>query len=124
MRLTLESVRVGGIVADQNNRLMPRFRKRAKVSFKTVDGVMLNGFTTDIGPGGLFINTQRALDEGLAVEVTIELAELEPVTVSGRVAWTRRVPKTMQRVEKNGFGVELTSAPPEGWYALLTAMTS
>jgi len=103
-------------------RRMPRFRKRAAIRYRTADGVVLSGFTTDVGPGGLAIVSQRVLDEGTPVDMTVELTDGESVTLSGLVTWARRVPRAVQRVEKNGFGVRLTSAPSEAFYRLLSEL--
>ena len=105
-------------------RRMPRFRKRAPVEYRTKEGVTLKGFTSDVGPGGLAVVSQRVLDEGTPVDVEIEMPSGERVCVSAQVTWARRVPRAMQRVEKNGFGLMLTSAPTEAWFRLLTDLAA
>lgn len=105
-------------------RKMPRFRRRFRVRYRS-DGETDEhmALTTDVSPGGLGVVTHRPADPGEALHLVIELPDGEALEVLGRVVWSRRVPRSLQVVDKGGFGVEVTQAD-ERWFRWFTALAA
>jgi hypothetical protein len=100
----------------------PRFRCRLRVHYRMPGGQSRAGFTTDVGPRGLFILASPAPPKGKVVELDVSLPDGHEETLRGRITWSR--PGTPRPGEfRGGFGVQLET-PTEGWYRLCAELSS
>lgn len=98
-----------------SNRKFDRTKQRLTLRF-TLDGkTWESAFTTDVSPRGVFVMSSRPVPKGTSVRMEIQLPEVGMLTLTGVVAWKIAVPRTVSKVKRSGFGVELRGAP-EAWF--------
>jgi uncharacterized protein (TIGR02266 family) len=73
-------------------------------------GAFLVAYATNLGKGGLFIETAEPLDIGTPVTLRLTAPAVDPIAVEGVVTWTR--PTAAGPGQPAGVGVALV-APPE-----------
>lgn len=98
----------------------PRYRCRLRVDYATRDGSERAGFTTDIGPRGLFVLASPPPPSGQRILLEVAFPDGQREKLNGRITWSRPG-KPRPGPHRGGFGVELES-PTEGWYALLSQL--
>ena len=78
-------------------------------------------YSTNIGTGGLFVNTKKPLPIGGDVELKFLLpGHINPVLVQGCVRWTRDVEQATALRALPGFGVEFVGGDAESSEAIQT----
>lgn len=85
-----------------------RHRKRLKVRYGD-ETKMSIGFTEDVSDEGIFIRTVLTSTPKRIVQIELETAEDEKVTLSGQVRWIKRIPPNMAHKLKGGMGVKISS---------------
>jgi hypothetical protein len=102
-----------------NTQRTDRRRRRLSVRFRAIDGnePFRTGFTEDISPQGLFVQTVFVIPRGTRVEMEIDLED-GTVTRQGYVAWAKRSPAPLAKKKRCGMGIRLDKPCPE-----LTAIT-
>jgi len=103
---------------------MPRFKRRFRVRY-TIDGQQdVISYTADVSPGGICVMGTRIPPKGSPIAITIELCEgTGEIRLEGVIAWSKAVPRELQRIQKSSFGVRLVNAP-EDWYQQFLAMAA
>ncbi len=91
----------------------------------TVDGYPMEGTSTDISARGIFIATDKAINEGEAIELSFVIPSSVPATyvASGRVAWVNGKNKPRKGNMPTGFGVEFIDLNKRGFDAVLGYVT-
>ncbi len=76
-------------------RFHPRAPLAMKIHYTTPEGKQFDSLTSDIGAGGLFIESSAPLAPGtqLSVEFSLPDHPRETYTAKGKVAWTRAKPE-------------------------------
>lgn len=89
------------------DRREPRLSYRARVTF-TVDGVSLSGMSSDLSCGGVYVATERNMQEKqeLVLEIPLPGPEDSAVRARGIVAWDNGPGKRKKPSLPAGFGVE------------------
>ena len=84
-----------------------------KAHFQTEEGRNLKGVVTDIGGGGLFIETTHPVPEGTELKISFAIPDhpWEPIDAHARVVWTRA--RTYSLVLPPGMGVLFAEMQPE-----------
>jgi hypothetical protein len=70
------------------------------------------GFTEDLSPDGVFVQTTMAYGAGTRVELVFVTPD-GSVTVRGKVMWAKRAPATLASKKRSGMGIQLEKVPPE-----------
>ena len=85
-----------------------RERRRLTVQFRPLgtDKDLRGGFSDDISPRGLFIQTAFSVPPGRRVELFVELPGGVRRLV-GTVAWARRAPAGLTGKKRSGMGIRL-----------------
>jgi hypothetical protein len=68
------------------------------------------GFTEDLSPNGLFIQTTAGLGRGTRIEIELE-TPAGPLRLLGRVKWAKRAPLALAQKKRSGMGIELDEMP-------------
>jgi Tfp pilus assembly protein PilZ len=89
------------------NRGILRSKKRLTVRFG-IDEFKDMGYTEDISPSGLFIQTVKVLKPGTRLQVQLTTRDGKMVLLKGQVRWAKRVPPQLVRKIKAGMGVKIT----------------
>lgn len=89
-----------------DKRSFPRRFRRILVDF-VYDGSNRTGFTRDLSHTGLFVATTHVPPPGKHVEVSLSLPDGRKITVSGKVARTRRTPTALAQTDPSGFSLQL-----------------
>jgi hypothetical protein len=63
------------------------------------------GYTEDLSPKGLFIQTAAVLKPGSLLQVQLTSRDGKQVLLEGRIRWAKKVPPQMLRKIKAGMGV-------------------
>jgi CheY-like chemotaxis protein len=89
------------------DRREPRISYRAQVTF-TVDGIPLCGTSQDLSCGGIYLASERELQEKkeLLLEIPLPEPKGSPVRAKGVVAWGNSSGKKKKSSLPAGFGVE------------------
>ncbi|UCE87354.1 MAG: PilZ domain-containing protein [Deltaproteobacteria bacterium] len=102
---------------------MDRTRKRVPCEVQ-IDGSWQRTFVLDLSPGGLFVQTGKAVDPGTDVGIRLHIgSEAAPMELRATVARNRRVPANLAGVEAPGIGVRIRSAP-NAYYDLLARLAT
>ena len=105
-------------------RSMPRFKRRMRIRYRDDGGDKeMVALTRDVSPTGLGVNANRPAPLGAHLQLSLEVDDEQPIPLTGRVVWVRRVPAGMLSVEQGGFGVQLTSAD-ERWYSYIAEIAA
>lgn len=88
-------------------RTVDRKNRRLQVHYGT-DDLDRVGFTCDINPEGLFIQTSNIARPGTILRVKVEIPNGDPVHLIARVQWAKKVPpKLLSLVKKGGMGIKI-----------------
>jgi hypothetical protein len=71
------------------------------------------GFTRDVSPTGMFIESAHIPESGLTVSLTLLLPDGRKLRVRGTVVRAHHVSADVSRFIAGGFGVRLVEAPEE-----------
>ncbi len=84
--------------------------------FYTVDGHPMTGTSADISVRGIFIATDRTVNEGETIELSFAIPSSVPeiYEASGRVAWVNGKNKPLKGEMPAGFGVEFLNLNKRG----------
>lgn len=107
-------------ITGRQRRINPRFRMRLKVSYEVSGARKRAGFTSDIGPGGLFILASPPPDRGKPVRLAVTFPSGHTESMIGRVIWSQHGPP-YPGMQRGGFGVELLT-PSEAWFTLCATL--
>jgi len=99
-----------------------RVRRRFKARFSKLGLREHVGFTTNVGPSGLFVSTRQVESPGTVLRLSIDLPGRGCVTLAGAVAWAKMVPPGLHAIQQGGFGVNITDAP-EDWVRFVATMS-
>lgn len=99
----------------------PRYRCRLRVNYRLPGGQMRAGFTTDVGPRGLFVLASPAPPSGKPVELDVSFPDGGEERLRGTITWSR-AGQPHPGEFRGGFGVQL-ELPPERWYTLCAELT-
>jgi hypothetical protein len=97
-----------------NTQRTDRRRRRLTVRFRPTasDDPLRTGFTEDISPQGLFVQTVFVIPRGTKVEMEIDL-ENGTITRRGLVVWAKRSPAPLAKKKRCGMGIRLDEPCPE-----------
>ena len=87
------------------NRKEHRSKKRLTVRFGT-DGKKHMGYTENISPKGMFIQTGSVYRPGTRLHVEMA-SNGETVSIEVQVRWSKRIPPQLLRKVKAGMGVKI-----------------
>ncbi len=90
------------------NRKGLRSRKRLQVRFGTEKPEHL-GYTEDISPQGLFIQTAKVMKPGTRLQVRLTTREGRQILIEGHVRWAKGAPPQFLGKLRTGMGVMITS---------------
>jgi len=91
-------------VSDHSSRSVPRVMKTICLEFKDRISV-INAIAINIGEGGLFIKTDKPLNEGEHFLLKMKLPFIaDPLNIQGEVVWTRKV--TIGNDKQAGMGIK------------------
>ncbi len=85
-----------------NKRKHSRVAKRVKSEVHFPDGMTFSK-AVDLSKGGIFISTPDPLKPGATVELVLQVPGEEPVTMKGKIKWTR---EDETPTLKAGMGIE------------------
>lgn len=105
-----------------NGRNEPRYRCRLRVNYKVGDAPQHAGFTTDVGPHGLFVLASPAPAPGRQVRLDVSLPDGGSQALTGSITWSRQG-RPHPGLMRGGFGVRL-DMPTEDWYSLVIGLAS
>ena len=90
----------------------PRTKRRLSLYFKPVDSeeAPRPGFTEDLSPDGLFVQTTMAYGRGTVLELTFETPE-GTLTIPGKVVWAKRSQANLARNKRSGMGIRVRHMP-------------
>lgn len=91
-----------------DKRSISRNKKRIPVRFGT-DEYRHMGYTDDVSPGGIFIQTTSVLKPGGLLQVQLNTQDGEVILFTGQIRWAKRVPAQLIRKIKAGMGVKIMS---------------
>ncbi len=84
-----------------------RKNRRLQVRYG-IEGFDRVGFTCDINPEGLFIQTSSIARPGTLLRMEMATPDGASVRLIGRVQWARKVPpKLLSLVRKGGMGIKI-----------------
>lgn len=106
----------------EHGRNDPRYRCRMRVNYKTSKGQSRAGFTTDVGPRGLFVLASPAPPSGQRIHLDVTLPDGHEEHLEGRITWSRQG-KPHPGLLRGGFGVQI-DLPTEGWYVLCAKLSA
>jgi len=90
-----------------DKRLFKRIKKTLQISISSASGTH-SALTEDVSAAGFFIKTQKVFPPGTILEISLK-GTAEPVEMSCRVVWARKVPSNLFHLaSKNGMGVLIT----------------
>jgi len=90
-----------------DKRLFKRIKKTLQISISSASGTQ-SALTEDVSAAGFFIKTQKVFPPGTILEISLK-GTAEPVEMSCRVVWARKVPSNLFHLaSKNGMGVLIT----------------
>jgi hypothetical protein len=97
---------------------MTRLRKRLQIKFegKTGSGV---GFTENISPTGLLVNSNFTVAPGTTLTGTLQLPNGGEVRFEAQVRWARRAEGPLAQLIKSQMGLRFMVPPEERFYQLL-----
>jgi uncharacterized protein (TIGR02266 family) len=94
------------LIADRPSRRYRRLTLLVDVGYTGPDGPRLDTATT-LGAGGLFIETDTPLEEGIELRLHFSLPDGgQNFDIAGRVVWCRR--PTDRHGQTSGMGIEFT----------------
>lgn len=70
------------------------------------------GFTEDLSPTGVFIQTTTPYGAGTLLEIEFDGKD-GPMSLKGKVIWAKRAPVSLAQNKRSGMGIKLLSLPPE-----------
>lgn len=88
-----------------DSRKEPRSKKRLTVRFGA-DGKQHMGYTENISPEGMFIQTGSVYRPGTRLQVEVT-GNGETVSLEVQVRWAKRIPPQLLRKVKAGMGVKI-----------------
>jgi len=80
------------------------------------------GFTYDLSPSSLFVRSIRIPKLGIRLAVRLFPPNAKPISLSGAVLRSFRVPSSLARTIPSGFCLALTERPPEDYLTFLAAL--
>lgn len=84
-----------------------RKNRRLQVRYG-IDSLDRVGFTCDINPEGLFIQTSNIARPGTVLRMEMALPDGSPVRFIGQVQWAKKVPPNLlSLVKKGGMGIRI-----------------
>ncbi len=91
----------------------PRVTLAVKVRYNTSEGRQIEGITSGLSAGGLFIEASEPLPRGSELKMRFTLPDhpWEPIATEGKVAWIRT--RTERIVLLPGMGLMFTDISPE-----------
>jgi len=93
-----------------SSRTLPRIPKTLAVTFKDQQS-LIKAYASDISEGGLFIGTEKPLEQGNQLEVKLYIPGLsEPMKINCEVAWSKQAPGAEGSV---GMGVKFIKISEE-----------
>ncbi len=94
---------------------------KAPVSY-IVDGALMAGTSADISAKGIFIATDKPINEGDKIQLSFSLPAItaERYETCGRVAWVNNDDMTLKQCLPIGFGVEFLDLNKKGFDAVLS----
>ena len=94
------------LIADRPSRRYRRLTLRVDVGYTGPDGPRVDTATT-LGAGGLFIETDAPLDEGIELRLRFSLPDGgQSYDIAGHIVWCRR--PTDRHGQTSGMGIEFT----------------
>ena len=89
-----------------------RSKKRVIVRYG-VQKADKTGFTKNLSPGGLFVQTNKVESPGTTIQLEIKFPD-RVFSMWGRVAWAKRVPPQLAHILECGMGVQFVD-PSDEW---------
>ena len=74
--------------------------------------LQLNSFITDFSDTGVYLKTNRVFKPGTKLLMSIEVSGIS-YDCEGIVSWSKKVPRGMERLVKNGMGIRFSALPKE-----------
>jgi len=98
-------------VSEYSSRSVPRINQTISLEFKDRLSVIM-AMATNIGEGGLFIRTEKPLEEGEHFTLRMKLPNIsEPLSIESEVVWSRNMPKGKD--EPAGMGIKFLQMSKE-----------
>jgi Tfp pilus assembly protein PilZ len=94
-----------------NRRGSQRIKRRIPCEFD-YDGHVYAGIVVDLSAGGMFLQTDTAIDPGSELVLRLRPDRAPEVSVRGRVVRRRFTPAVLASMIRRGVGVYLLNAPP------------
>jgi hypothetical protein len=103
----------------EEKRKLLRLRKRLQAKFGVVEPTRI-GFTEDFSDTGLFIKSAVVLNPETILRVELIIPGYEPIELTAKVMWAKKVPPNLLARVKGGMGVRILSFQKgEGAYQAL-----
>jgi len=98
-------------MSESSQRQAPRAMKILSLAYKDRQS-FVKAFSSNVGPGGLFIKTDNPLPQGEEFQLKLQLPDIpEPLLIQCQVAWNRN-PSNQQEGRPVGMGVEFKQMSP------------
>lgn len=100
-------------ISETTYRTESRFPKTLSLTYKD-KGTFIKAYTSNIGSRGLFIRTEKPLEQGENFSLKLQLPDLaEPLKIECQVVWRRKQSESKKETGPTGMGIKFIDMSEE-----------